>query len=141
MADPHELRLRNPFRLSDSLDRKRHRQEHKNDDPGWYAKHQSKTSLEATERYTERLRNVLTTASGSRGTSPAYYPAITFPATPVCCFTELKLSLSRRHAQRYGRLGIGVKRPFLFTRFGRLMCYYGFDDRSDDRFMQAAPAT
>lgn len=40
------------------------------------------------------------------------------------CFTELKLSESRKHAKQYGRLGIGVKRYFLFDRWGRPLIYY-----------------
>ena len=41
------------------------------------------------------------------------------------CFTELKLSESRQHAFEYGRLGIGVKRMFLFDRAGQPMIYVG----------------
>lgn len=41
------------------------------------------------------------------------------------CFTELKLSQSREHASHYGRLGIGLKRYFLFNRGGRPVVYYG----------------
>jgi hypothetical protein len=46
------------------------------------------------------------------------------PRTPKVCFTELKLSESRKHAREYGRLGIGVKRPYLFRRQGRPVAYY-----------------
>jgi hypothetical protein len=38
-------------------------------------------------------------------------------------FTELKISESRKHAYEYGRLGIGVKRMFLFHRAGHPMIY------------------
>ncbi len=48
------------------------------------------------------------------------------PATAKVCFTELKLSESRIHAQRYGRLGIGVKRSFLFDRSGKPLLYYWY---------------
>jgi hypothetical protein len=30
------------------------------------------------------------------------------------CFTEIKLSLAREHAQRYGSLGLGVDRDFVY---------------------------
>jgi len=40
------------------------------------------------------------------------------------CFTELKLSEAAIHAEKFGRLGIGVKRFFLFNRLGSPMCYY-----------------
>jgi len=49
------------------------------------------------------------------------------------CFTELKLSESRKHAKYYGRLGIGVKRPFLFKRLGRPVVYYL---RDNDTFLK-----
>ena len=59
------------------------------------------------------------------------------PPTPKACFTELKLSESRKHAKQYGRLGIGVKRPFVFTRFGRPVVYYGFHrNQADDIFLK-----
>ncbi|MGH7782908.1 MAG: hypothetical protein ACREO5_03565 [Candidatus Binatia bacterium] len=60
------------------------------------------------------------------------------PATPKVCFTELKLSESRKHARQYGRLGIGVKRPFLFRRSGRPLLYYGFHEwTKNDKFLEA----
>lgn len=63
---------------------------------------------------------------------------VIIPATPRCCFTELKLSESRRHAARYGRLGIGVKRKFVFDRHGRPLAYFGFGEQShNDKFLQA----
>lgn len=43
---------------------------------------------------------------------------------PCTCFTELKLSESRKHARRYGRLGIGLKRGFVFARHGRPVAYF-----------------
>src|SRR5687768_5529321 len=49
---------------------------------------------------------------------------VDLPSVPRLCFTELKLSESRRHAHRYGRLGIGVKRPFVFFRHGRPLTYF-----------------
>jgi hypothetical protein len=48
------------------------------------------------------------------------------PPTPKMCFTELKLSESRSHARKFGRLGIGVKRPFLIDRLGRPVAYYAY---------------
>jgi len=58
------------------------------------------------------------------------------PSTPKVCFTELKLSESRTHAKRYGRLGIGVKRPYLVIRNGRPVSYvcYHFQDEKDPFF-------
>jgi len=39
------------------------------------------------------------------------------------CFTEVKLSQARKHAQRYGHLGIGVHRDFVLQRHGNPVFY------------------
>lgn len=36
----------------------------------------------------------------------------------LTCFSEVRLSYARDHAQRYGRLGIGVRRSFVLDRCG-----------------------
>jgi hypothetical protein len=66
---------------------------------------------------------------------------VTIPSTPKVCFTELKLSESRSHALRYGRLGIGVKRPYLFARGGRPVAYFGYHDSiHNDQFLTQCAA-
>src|SRR5690348_12184898 len=78
-------------------------------DPNWYDDHHhSKTGPVATSCYLRRLQDILTyglwmTYEGERK-FPVGSSEITIPATARCCFTELKLSESRRHAARYGRL-------------------------------------
>ena len=49
------------------------------------------------------------------------------PLVPRTCFTELKLSEARKHAQKFGRLGIGLKRYYLFDRLGGPMHYLQFN--------------
>lgn len=39
------------------------------------------------------------------------------------CFTEIKLSFAKRHAQRYGNLGIGVTREYILKRYGNPVFY------------------
>ena len=39
------------------------------------------------------------------------------------CFTEIKLSLAKKHAQIYGHLGIGVDRKFVLNRYGNPVFY------------------
>jgi hypothetical protein len=111
--------------------------------PNWYdGDHRSLTNEEIDVRYLERLRDILTyglwmTTEGERKYKIGA-EQITIPPTPQSCFTELRLSESRRHAGRYGRLGIGVKRPFLFQRFGRPLAYFGFGEQShNDKFLEA----
>lgn len=113
--------------------------------PNWYEDYQSFRAPEIEkilEPYLERLRNIVTfglwmTEEPSR-TFKIGTEEITIPPMPQCCFTELKLSESRRHARSYGRLGIGVKRPFMFKRFGRPLAYFGFNDLNhNDKFLAA----
>ena len=46
------------------------------------------------------------------------------PSVAKTCFTELKLSQAEYHAKKFGSLGIGFKRTFLFARLGSPMFYY-----------------
>lgn len=110
------------------------------DDEKWYESDKSKTNKTETEKYIKRLHNILkyglwmTEEDGEalrfKSTS------ISIPKTPKTCFTELKLSESRKHARSYGRLGIGVKRPFLFERFGRPLIYYHPQRVNNDVFLK-----
>ena len=52
------------------------------------------------------------------------------PLVARTCFTELKLSQARAHAEKFGRLGIGVKRYYLFDRLGGPMKYVQFGTRN-----------
>ncbi len=49
--------------------------------------------------------------------------AYTKPKVPRTCFTELKLSESQKHAEKFGYLGLAFKRFFLFDRLGSPMMY------------------
>jgi hypothetical protein len=84
----------------------------------------SKCDDELVKRYVERLRNILKYGLWMTEQSCEVPGAQVTPA-PCTCFTELKLSQSRTHARKYGRLGIAFKRPFLFKRGGRPVTYFG----------------
>ena len=47
------------------------------------------------------------------------------------CFTEIKLSLAKKHAQTYGNLGIGVDREYVIDRYGNPVFYVTNGDRSN----------
>lgn len=49
------------------------------------------------------------------------------PLVARTCFTELKLSEAREHAKKFGRLGVGLKRYYLFDRLGGPMKYLQFN--------------
>jgi hypothetical protein len=110
-------------------------------DPVWYDDHRS-NSKSVTTHYLKRLQDILTHGLWLTEEPEQNFQIgnarITIPPVPQCCFTELKLSQSRVHARRNGRLGIGLKRPFVFERFGRPLAYFGFGiGSSKDRFLKA----
>jgi hypothetical protein len=92
----------------------------RNWDDGLY----STTNQVETEQYVERLRNILKFGLWMTEEEDDN-PHLNAPKVPRTCFTELRLSLARRHARKFGRLGIGVKRFFVFNRGGRPLAYYG----------------
>lgn len=47
------------------------------------------------------------------------------------CFTEIKLSMAKSHAQEYGALGIGVTREFVIVRYGNPVFYVTNGDHSN----------
>ena len=111
-------------------------------DSKWAESDKSKTDPKVTQMYLERVLNTLKYGIWMTEEDPMTFSfggeRVQIPPTPRACFTELKVSESRKHARRYGRLGIGVKRPFLLTRFGRPLIYYGFHkDIQNDIFLKA----
>ena len=101
-------------------------------DQQWYQSDKSITNktCDVAGKYLKRIYDILQFGIWMTEEKEApfcfNYTSIHVPPTPKSCFTELKLSESRKHARQYGRLGIGVKRPFVFKRFGRPVVYYGF---------------
>jgi hypothetical protein len=108
-------------------------------DQQWFESDKSKTktnkNCDVTGRYKKRLYDILQFGLWMTEETEQSIcfngTTIKIPRIPKTCFTELKLSESRKHAREYGRLGIGVKRPFLFDRCGRPLIYYGFDPAND----------
>jgi len=112
-------------------------------DQQWYQSDKSETnkSCDVTGKYFKRLHDILQfgiwMTPENESTLCFNNTSIDVPPTPRSCFTELKLSESRQHAQNYGRLGIGVKRPFVFNRLGRPVVYYGYHkDKIEDIFFE-----
>jgi hypothetical protein len=112
-------------------------------DKNWHESDKSSTrkNVNVTDQYINRLRDILThglwMTSEPKSSLEFDGNQIAIPETPKTCFTELKVSESRKHARQYGRLGIGVKRPFVFTRLGRPLIYYGFHEEiNNDAFLR-----
>lgn len=117
-------------------------------DSKWHTGTSSETSQEPKleEEYHERLLSILehgfwmTDEDGcclDLGSSK-----VTVPPVARTCFSELRLSQSRNHAKRFGRLGVGVKRPFVSERGERPVAYYHGHKKyvKHDIFLEACAA-
>lgn len=98
-------------------------------DPNWEQRNDPRLNLKIIEPYVERLKNILKYGlwmTNSSNDQPLIYKGKTVNRAPFArtCFTELKLSDARVHAKRFGRLGIGVKRPFVLDKRGSPMIYF-----------------
>jgi hypothetical protein len=107
----------------------------------WHESDKSRTTRSCTRAYIERLKNILKHGlwmTEEENDDLSFIESkIPIPKIAQTCFTELKLSESRKHARQYGRLGIGVKRPFIFDRFGRPLVYYHNKRKESDNFLKA----
>jgi hypothetical protein len=93
--------------------------------PKWEEQNTSKIPQEVDDAYLRRLHDILSFGFWMTKQPGWKLPDGSIVPNAFClCFTELKLSQSRTHAIEYGRLGIAVKRPFLFARGGRPVIYY-----------------
>lgn len=94
----------------------------------WNPSKASLTNKKTTEAYLKRLKDILKyglwmTKDESQEVLRVNGQEFKKPLVARACFTELKLSEARNHAGKFGRLGIGVKRYFLFDRLGSPMVY------------------
>lgn len=99
-------------------------------DSKWYdhKSNQSLTNQDTLDAYLERLKYILKYGlwmieSNDGEKIKVNGKSFEKPVLPRTCFTELRLSEARKHAKRFGRLGIGVKRYFAFDRLGAPMIY------------------
>lgn len=91
----------------------------------WTGKDISLKTAELTDahrtEYVDRLHDILSRGfwmtkpvEKIKGTKESW---IEYKA-PMTCFTEIRLSQARFHAEQYGLLGVGVTRRFVLDRFG-----------------------
>jgi hypothetical protein len=94
------------------------------------------------QRYADRLASILEYGfwmmrEPKRRVTVRPHKPIEIPPVVRTSFTALKLSASRQHAHQYGRLGIGVKRPYAVNRKGRTLIYYAYSDQTSDPLVYA----
>jgi hypothetical protein len=101
--------------------------------PHWNAgRISTRISDNVVEAYIHRLKNILKYGFWmikGNGSEKIKVNGKVFnkPLVARTCFTELKLSEARKHAEKFGRLGIGLKRYYVFDRLGGPMHYLQFD--------------
>jgi hypothetical protein len=96
-------------------------------DPGWWNRKETKINKTIIDPYLKRLKYILKYGLWmNRETDFIEFKnqRIRIPVVARTCFTELKLSETWMHAQKFGRLGIGFKRMFVFNRMGFPMIYF-----------------
>jgi len=96
-------------------------------DPGWWNRKETKINKSVIAPYLKRLKYILKYGLWmNRETDIIEFKnrRIKIPVVARRCFTELKLSETWMHAQKFGRLGIGFKRMFVFNRMGFPMIYF-----------------
>ena len=93
--------------------------ENYNKSKDWQNKTSSETCSKAIDEYLRRLKFILkyglwmTKRRGNDDVIQINCQKFSKPRISRACFTELQLSETRKHAKKFGRLGIGVKRYFL----------------------------
>jgi len=96
-------------------------------DPEWWNNRSPTLNKKIIDPYLERLKYILKYGlwmTEAKNFVEFKGQKIERPVVSRTCFTELKLSEVRTHAQKFGRLGIGFKRMFVFERFGFPMVYF-----------------
>jgi hypothetical protein len=95
-------------------------------DKGWWDKNETKINTSIIDPYLKRLKYILKYGLWMNRERDfiKFKKEIKIPAVARTCFTELKLSETRIHAIKFGRLGIGFKRMFVFDRMGFPMIYF-----------------
>jgi len=95
----------------------------------WEQKNEPKLDKNIIDPYIDRLKSILRYGlwmTSSENDQQTFYKGKPIKRASFwrTCFTELKLSEARVHAKRFGRLGIGLKRPFVLGRRGSPIVYY-----------------
>lgn len=97
----------------------------------WSEYNSSITDVGETERYLDRLKSILKFGLWMKSDTheddklvKSDGKTLEKPLVSRTCFTELRLSDARDHAKKFGRLGIGFKRYFLFDRMGGPVNYF-----------------
>lgn len=91
---------------------------------------------EKSQLYVERLKDDLEKGLFAKRTSEDSIRYWKIKNLVKICFTEIRLSQTQTHAERYGKLGIGFTRDFIMNKGGRQVIYVPFDAKDDSRLLE-----
>ena len=91
---------------------------------------------EKSQRYIERLKNDLKNGLYAERTSQDSIRKLKIKNLVRLCFTEIRLSQAKKHASRYGKLGIGFTREFIMNKGGRPVIYVPFHAKEDGQLLE-----
>ena len=97
---------------------------------------ESNHSTKKSELYVERLIDDLQKGLFSQRTTEAVIRKKKIKHLVRICFTEIRLSQARTHAERYGKLGIGFTRDFIMNKGGRPVIYIPFEICNNDHLLE-----
>ena len=88
-----------------------------------------------SQLYVERLKDDLQFGLYAKTSVEASIRKMKINLTRLC-FTEIRLSQARKHAERYGKLGLGFTRDFIMNKGGRPVIYIPFEVAADGRLLE-----
>jgi hypothetical protein len=97
---------------------------------------ESNPSANKSQLYVERLIDDLQNGLFTKRTTEAVIRKKKIKHLVRICFTEIRLSQARTHAERYGKLGIGFTRDFIMNKGGRPVIYIPFEIREDGHLLE-----
>ena len=97
---------------------------------------ESNSRANKSQLYVERMIDDLQNGLFTKRTTEAVIRKKKIKNLVRICFTEIRLSQARTHAQRYGKLGIGFKRDFIVKKGGRPVIYIPFEIRKDSHLLE-----
>jgi hypothetical protein len=97
---------------------------------------ESNPSANKSQLYVERLIDDLQNGLFTKRTTEAVIRKKKIRNLVRICFTEIRLSQARKHAERYGKIGIGFTRDFIMNKGGRPVIYIPFEIRTDGHLLE-----
>ncbi len=99
---------------------------------------ETKPEADRPDLYLERLLDYYENGLFARRTSEDVIRKMKVKNVVRLCFTEIRLSQTRTHSDRYGRLAIGFTRDFVMNRGGRPVIYVPFEAEAGSSLLESS---